>query len=143
MHACVCAKSLQSCSTVCSPMDCSLPGSSIHGILQARIPEWVAMPSSRGSSQPRDQPRSPMLQADSLPAEPPGKPKCVFTGLYNPGFFAICLLLYVSSLSRSFYFSHNISQDLLINQPGARFLTQMQRKKKIICYSSGKQNLEN
>ena len=69
-----------------------------------------------------------MLQADSLPAEPPGKPKCVFTGLQNPGFFAICLLLYVSSLSMSFYFSH-ISQDLLINQPGARFLTQMQRKK--------------
>ena len=36
-------------------MDCSPPGSSVHGILQARIPEWVAMPSSRGSSQPRDQ----------------------------------------------------------------------------------------
>ena len=37
------------------PMDCSPPGTSIHGILQARILEWVAMPSSRGSSQPRDQ----------------------------------------------------------------------------------------
>ena len=36
-------------------MDCSLPGSSVHGILQARIVEWVAMPSSKGSSQPRDQ----------------------------------------------------------------------------------------
>ena len=43
----------------------------------------------------------------------------------------------------SFYFSHDISQDLLINQPGARFLTQMQGKKKIMCYSRGKQNLEN
>ena len=48
------AKSLQSCPTLCDPMDCSLPGSSVHGILQARILEWVAMPSSRGSSQPRD-----------------------------------------------------------------------------------------
>ena len=46
----------------------------VHGILQARILEWVAIPFSRGSSQPRDQPRSPALQADSLPAEPPGKP---------------------------------------------------------------------
>jgi len=53
--ACVCAKSLQSCLTVCYPMDCSPPGSSVHGILQARILEWVAMPCSRGSSQPRNQ----------------------------------------------------------------------------------------
>ena len=51
---CVCAKSLQSCQTLCDPMDCSPPGSSVPGILQARILEWVAMPSSRGSSQPRD-----------------------------------------------------------------------------------------
>ena len=48
------AKSLQLCLTLCDPMDYSLPGSSVHGILQARILEWVAMPSSRGSSQPRD-----------------------------------------------------------------------------------------
>ena len=40
--------------TLCDPMDCSLPGSSVHGFLQARILEWVAMPSSRGSSWPRD-----------------------------------------------------------------------------------------
>ena len=39
---------------LCKPMDCSLPGSSVHGILQARILEWVAIPSSRVSSQPRD-----------------------------------------------------------------------------------------
>ena len=44
----------QSCSTLCDPMACSLPGSSVHGILQARILEWVAIPFSRGSSQPRD-----------------------------------------------------------------------------------------
>ena len=45
---------IQSCLTVCAPMDCNPPGSSVHGILQARILEWVVMPSSRGSSQPRD-----------------------------------------------------------------------------------------
>ena len=47
-----CARSLQPCPTR-RPMDCSPPGSSVHGILQARIVEWVAMPSSGGSSQPR------------------------------------------------------------------------------------------
>ena len=55
-------------------MDCSPPGSSIHGILQARILEWVAMPSSKGSSQPGIEPRSSVLWADSLPSEPPRKP---------------------------------------------------------------------
>ena len=44
----------QSCPTLCNLVDCSLPGSSVHGILQARILEWVAISSSRGSSQPRD-----------------------------------------------------------------------------------------
>jgi len=47
---CVPAKLLQSCPMLCDPMDCSPPGSSVHGILQARTLEWVAMPSSRGSS---------------------------------------------------------------------------------------------
>ena len=51
---CVCAKSLQSCLTLCDPMDYSPTGSFIHGIFQARTLEWVAMPSSRGSSWPRD-----------------------------------------------------------------------------------------
>ena len=54
---CVCAKSLQLCLTLCNPMDCSPPGSPVHGILQARILEWVAMPSSRKSSWPRDRTR--------------------------------------------------------------------------------------
>ena len=44
----------QSCPTLCNPMDCSLPGSSLHGILQARVLEWVAISFSRGSSWPRD-----------------------------------------------------------------------------------------
>ena len=45
---------VQSCLTLCNPVDCSLPGSSVHGIFQARILEWVAISFSRGSSWPRD-----------------------------------------------------------------------------------------
>ena len=52
---CTHAKLLQSCPTFCDPMDCSPPHSSVHEILQARMLEWVTIPSSRGSSQPRDQ----------------------------------------------------------------------------------------
>ena len=48
------AKSLQLCPSLCDPVACSPPGSSVHRILQARILEWAALPSSRGSSQPRD-----------------------------------------------------------------------------------------
>ena len=54
INTCMHAKSLQSCPTLCDPMYCSLPGSSVHGILQARILEWVAISSSGGSSWPRD-----------------------------------------------------------------------------------------
>ena len=54
-------------------MDCSLPGSSIHGILQARILEWVTISFSRGSSRPRDRIGSPALEADVLTSEPAGK----------------------------------------------------------------------
>ena len=72
------AKLLQSCLTLCDPVDCSPPGSSVHGILQSRILEWVAMPSSRGSSQPRDGTlfsyRLLHKPVGSLPLAPPGKP---------------------------------------------------------------------
>ena len=57
---------------------CNLPGSSVHGVLQARILEWAAIPFSSGSSWPGIEPRSPLLQVDSLPSEPPGKPKIRF-----------------------------------------------------------------
>ena len=70
-------KVAQSRLTLCNPMDYT-----VHGILQARILEWVAFPFSRGSSQPRDRTRSPALQADSLPAEPQGKPLHMWLALY-------------------------------------------------------------
>ena len=54
-HINKCVLVAQSCPALCDPVDCSPPGSSVHGILQAKILEWVAMPSSRGSSWPRDQ----------------------------------------------------------------------------------------
>ena len=60
----------QSCPTLCDPMDSSLPGSPVHGILQARILEWGAIPFSRGSSQFRDWNWSPALQAVFLLSEP-------------------------------------------------------------------------
>ena len=65
---------IQSCPTLCDPIDCSLPGSSVHGILQARILEWAAMSSSRGLCNTGIEPMSPTLQVDSLPSEPPGNP---------------------------------------------------------------------
>ena len=63
-------KVTQLCPTFCNPMDYT-----VHGILQARILEWVDFPCSRGSSQPRDGTRVPTLQVDSLPTETQGKPK--------------------------------------------------------------------
>ena len=51
---CVCSKSLQLCLTLWNPVDCSLPDSSVHGILQARVLEQVAISYSRGASRPRD-----------------------------------------------------------------------------------------
>ena len=80
-------KVAQSCPTLCDPMDCSLPGSFVHGILQAKMLEWVAIPFSRGSSQPRDQTQV-SLQTDSLPSEPPGNPK-------NTGMGSLSLLQWI------------------------------------------------
>ena len=63
---------IQSCLTLCDPMDCSPPGSSVHGIPQARILEWVAIPFSIRSFWPGIEPDSPTFQADSLRSEPSG-----------------------------------------------------------------------
>ena len=65
----------QSCPTLSNPMDCSLPGSSVHGIFQARVLEWVAIAFFGGSfPDPRIKPGSPALQAEALLSEPGGKP---------------------------------------------------------------------
>ena len=69
----------QSCPTLCNPMDYSPSGSSVHGILQAGILEWVAIPflSPGDLPFPGMKPRSPALQTDSLPSEPLGKPMSI------------------------------------------------------------------
>ena len=66
----------QLCPTLCHPMDCSSPGSSVHGILQVRILGWVVVPSSRGSSDLKSDPHLLCLlwQVGSLSTEPSGKP---------------------------------------------------------------------
>ena len=99
--------------TLCSPLDCSFPGSYVHAILQARILEWVAIPFSRDLPNPGIKPRSPILQADSLPAETPGKPKntgvgslSLFWGIFltqglNRGLLHCRPILYQLSYQRS------------------------------------------
>ena len=86
-----CAKSLQLCPTICILMECSLPGSSVHGILQARILEWVSMPSSRGSSSPGTEPAPLMSSALAdgfFITEPPVKPATSMTRVQTQ---ALCI----------------------------------------------------
>ena len=63
--------------TLCNPMDCSSTGSSVHGILQTWVLEWVASPSPGDLPDPRIKPGSPPLQADASQSEPPGKVACM------------------------------------------------------------------
>ena len=79
------AQLLQSCQTLCNSMDCSPPGSSVHGILQARILEWAAMPFSRISSPPRDRTHvscSFCTAGKFFTAEPLGKPHHHYSSVY-------------------------------------------------------------
>ena len=82
---CMCVLVAQSYPTACNPVDCSSPGSSVRGILQAGLLEWVAIPFSRGSPNPGIKPWSSALQADSLPSEPPGKPGNNYNSALNQG----------------------------------------------------------
>ena len=65
---------VKSCPTLCDPMDCSPPGSSIHGIFKQEYWSRLPFPSPGTLPDPGIKPRSPALQADALPSEPPGKP---------------------------------------------------------------------
>ena len=79
LHECLVA---QLCPTLCDAIDCSLPGSSVCGILQAKILEWVAFPSPRNLLNSGIEATSPALQADSLPSEPQEKPLYVYTDMH-------------------------------------------------------------
>ena len=77
-----CCSVAQSCLILCDPIDCSLPGSFVHGILQARILEWVDISISRWSSWPRDQTHVSWvccIPGKFFTTEPPGKPHTVYT----------------------------------------------------------------
>ena len=65
-------------------MDCSLPGSSVHGIFQAILLEWIAISFSRGSSQPRDWTQVSRVETDALLSEPPGKSSCIICLIIIP-----------------------------------------------------------
>ena len=88
---CCCCFVDKSCPSLCDPMDCSPPGSSVHGICQARILEWVAISFSGGSSQSRMEPASLALIGRFFTPEPPGKPQSMTL---------LLLLLLLSRFSR-------------------------------------------
>ena len=83
-YVCVCM-CVQSCLTLCDPMDCYLPGSSVHGISQKRTLEWIAVSYSRGLSRPRDQSHISCLASRFFTTEPFGK--AIYTYIY------ICLYI--------------------------------------------------
>ena len=108
----------QSCPILCHPMDCSPPGSSDRGILQARTLEWVAMPSSRGSSRPRDRTQVPSMAGRFLTIREPSqysfvcflRKNQVYTVAYwlllrlcipVPSLISSCLNLPIGTLGRS------------------------------------------
>ena len=102
MCVCMCAHAqlLTEYLTLYDPMKCSLPCSSVHGILQARILECIAIYSSRGSSQPRDwtqSPVSPELEGGHIMAEPPRKSvsQCVCV--------CVCVCVYIYIYTYTFH----------------------------------------
>ena len=135
--SCLHARSLQSCLALWDPLDCSPPSSSIHGILQAKILEWVAMASSRGSSQPRGQTYfsgSSCIGGGFFTIEPWGKPRkrlqILRIGLikiHNPWHMVIIcsLLLFIylfyvfvySSYKYIFTYSYYNNSHLLMGSP--------------------------
>ena len=95
----------QSCPTFCDPMDYSLPGSSIHGIFQARVLEWVAISFSRVSSWPRDRTHIWCIGKQIFTTEPPGKTTYIYMSiLFNPQD-----ILDIGSVQ----FSHSVMSDSL------------------------------
>ena len=79
---CLRAKLLQSCLTFCDPVNCSLPGSSVHGILQARLLEWIAIPFCRESAWTRVQTQVSCISGRFFTSEPPGSWETSYLGFY-------------------------------------------------------------
>ena len=91
----------QLCLTLCDPMGCSLPGSSVHRIIQEEYWSGLPFPSPGDLPDPGIEPTSPALQADSLLSEPPGKPKVMF---YIILMHISHFMFFVNDLLRAVYF---------------------------------------
>ena len=100
----------QSCLTLCDPVDCSLPGSSVHGILQARILEWVAISFSWDLPDPGIEPGSPTLRADALWSEPQGSPVYWYTEYISSPFFLKIVCYFIA------WIYHNLFSHLVIGR---------------------------
>ena len=109
ISACMHPRLFQVCATLWDTMDHSLPGSSVHGILQARILEWVSVPSFRGSSRPRDRTHICYVylqwQKSSLPIAPLGKPWFLYTDFISYYLTAFSHCLYGFSIGSIMSFS--------------------------------------
>ena len=95
---CVCYLVAKLCPILCNLMDCSPPGSSVHGILQARILEWVAIPPPRDLPISGTEPRSSALQADSLPLSPLRSVMTTVGGKYYYYFHLVISILWMRKL---------------------------------------------
>ena len=95
VYICVCVcMCVQSCLTLCDSVDCYLPGSSVHGISQARTLEWIAVSYSRGLSRPRDQSHISCLAGRFFTPEPLGKAIYTYVYIYVYIFFFRFFFLY-------------------------------------------------
>ena len=99
------AKSLKSFPTLCNPMDCNPPGSSVHGIFQARIQEWVAISFSRGSSWPREWNHSSCLASGFFTTELLGEPKITVLSDLKCFFFFFLMYYLCEKYYKSVYIS--------------------------------------
>ena len=125
MFLCLLGKSLQLCPTLCDPMDCSPPDSTVQRILQARILKCVTMPSSNKSSWPRDQTYVYLYllhwQAGSLTLLPPGKPKnagmgshFLLQGIFPTQGWNLCFLWLLHWREDSLPLSHGVSCNIFV-----------------------------
>ena len=97
-----CAQSLQSCLTLCDAMDCSMPGPSLHGFLQAGILEWVALPCSKGSSRPRARTQVSPIAGRFFTTQPLGSPLLkIPPGIFFPSLKCHCLFFFFFKLISS------------------------------------------
>ena len=124
-------------------LDCSLPGSSVHGILQGRTLEWVAIPFSGDLPNPGIKLRSPALQADSVPSEQLGKPTVSsFFGILSEVSKSVLLRLsYTNKQKRCLYWEYNLRskrllQKILLTLPNVLSIILSQSRISLIVYYS-------